>query len=520
MAGDESARAEVLPGATPAAKLVGELPLVLGEEDVSASAAPSATTAAAAATEATPGAFSSSASAAPSATAATEAPTEVPTEAPPGAASCLPASSLQPASASLRLAARPPSAPTAAAAAAGRAPASAAEGAASLEGAAASLLCALAPIRPAPATTYSQFLERLRQPLAQAVVAEVKLFVSHFPAELSRPQGARRIHGFLSDVTPHLLATGAFVDLPAEEVQEVALEGLEKFVVLKLHKLLFRHAPSDLREDERIAEKLREAAPLALPPPLCESEEWRARFSLAAAELQQLDRYRAPRDKAICIVNAHRYLETIVAEAVIRGRAAQADAKAAAQAATDAEVALAAEGSCGDEDGELLRCALVALLVEAAPPNLYSNLEFTAAFRHPSVASAEEERRCLRHLLDALTVLVSPRPSSTTSLPLVVARRSTSFSEAMAAAAAAAEAAGGAAPEEVLPLWLKDAGVGFHFEPRSPEDLLVGEVDELLDEYHRMLRALRELSQEPEPSDRGAVLGDRVRPERSERSYG
>lgn len=40
--------------------------------------------------------------------------------------------------------------------------------------------------------------------------------------------------------------------------------------------------------------------------------------------------------------------------------------------------------------------------------------------------------------------------------------------------------------ENSLPLWLMDAGVTFTFEDRTAEDLLFGEVEALLDEYHKM----------------------------------
>lgn len=286
------------------------------------------------------------------------------------------------------------------------------------------------------------FLERLKQPSAQPIVDEVRDFVGQFPADLTRPQAARRIHAFLSDVTPRLLLTSAFADDPPEDAFETAMEGLEKFVVLKLQKLLFRHAPADLREDEHAEQCLRSAAQSGV-------EEWHVdspEHSQAVGELQRVNQYRAPKDKTVCMVNAYRIAEGILlAEAYRRG------------------------GAAGD-DAAALRALLRALLVKASLANVFSNIVFTAAFRHPARTSAEE-RKCLRELALALSELTGA-----------------------SVAQSVLEAQGGMA-SEARPPWLVDAGIDFRFEGREDAgELEIGEVDELLDEYRRIARALRELS--------------------------
>lgn len=61
---------------------------------------------------------------------------------------------------------------------------------------------------------------------------------------------------------------------------------------------------------------------------------------------------------------------------------------------------------------------------------------------------------------------------------------------------AVGELTGSESPGRELPLWLMDAGVTFNFEDRSAPDLLFGEVEELLDEYQKMICALRDLAKE------------------------
>jgi len=78
------------------------------------------------------------------------------------------------------------------------------------------------------------------------VVDKVREFLNQFPPSLSRPQAARRIHDFLATPVPTLAAAKVFAEADGDggDATFIAAEGLEKFLVLKLFKLLFRHAPA------------------------------------------------------------------------------------------------------------------------------------------------------------------------------------------------------------------------------------------------------------------------------------
>ncbi|CAE7321187.1 BP80 [Symbiodinium microadriaticum] len=294
--------------------------------------------------------------------------------------------------------------------------------------------------------SYPQFVERFKDQSAQPVVNEVRDFVNRFPANLTRLQAARRIHAFLAEVTPKLLAAKAFRDGGENVASELANEGLEKFVVLKLYKLLFRHDPADIREDERVEQALRSAAKGASAKEAAVAKfdaKQLEVFDAAVLELQMVEQHRAPRDKLSCFVNAIRLLESIVVERVFRQR-----------------------GEGQQTNWEQL---LTALILKASPPNLYSNLEFTAAFRHPALMGPDE-RKALADLASAFLAVIG------------------GSSRRLASAELAENSVGQSGS---MPLWLMDAGVTFNFSDRSPDDLSLGEVDELLDEYQRMIRAIR-----------------------------
>ena len=291
--------------------------------------------------------------------------------------------------------------------------------------------------------SYPQFVERFKDASAQEVVNEVRDFVNQFPANLTRLQAARRIHTFLAEVTPNLLKANAFRN--GGNASELANEGLEKFVVLKLYKLLYRHDPADIREDERVEQALRVGAAkgaAAIQATLSKLDAKQIEvFDAAAQELQKVEQYRAPRDKLSCFVNAIRLVESI---GTLKGGGQQSS-------------------------WEQL---LVTLILKASAPNLYSNLEFTAAFRHPSRISPDE-RKALGDLASAFLTAIG------------------GSSRRLASAELAGNAKGQSGDD--MPLWLMDAGVTFNFSDRSPDALSIGEVDELLDEYQKMIRAIRDL---------------------------
>lgn len=310
---------------------------------------------------------------------------------------------------------------------------------------------------------YTQFLDRLKQPSTQTVVNDVKVFVNDFPSHLTRPQAARKIHTFITEAVPKLLATPAFEDEGSSE-EEQALEGLERFIILKLYKLLFRHAPADLREDDSVDNCIRKASSSAEVPAM--SAQSSQMFDAACQELQKVEQYRAPRDKVVCLLNAYRAVEGIVDEAAL---------------------AAVVAGSRGTRSGQL-RDLLTALLVRAAPPNMFSNVEFAGAFRHPKLVTPEE-KQCLTDWSQAIAFLTDEKP------PPPRMREHDEEASSDTSAEAVGEGGGpfqGGRPAR--PAWLVDAGITFHFEDRAADELLVGETEELLDEYHRMVRALRELS--------------------------
>lgn len=313
---------------------------------------------------------------------------------------------------------------------------------------------------PPEKSSYQSFLENFRHVSAQAIVNEVRDFVTDFPSDLTRLQAAYRVHDFLSVTTKKLVSSAAFDGSKLDEVGD----HLERFVLNKLHKVLFRKDDrQNMLADLRLEEKQKASAGLeSLGSDL--SEESREQFKQAVDCLKQVNQFSLPGSKVICMLNAHRLIDNVVDELRWRGEAA-------------ANHPDSRDGDEGYDEAALLGKVMVALVIEASPPNLFTNVEFAASFRHPP-RTTEEERSCLRDFSTALGVATGLTPK--------VPR--------LAIGAGGSWTWGGF---EDVPAWLDGTGVSFRFESAEAGNLLISEVDDLLSTYHRMASVLRLLAENP-----------------------
>ncbi|EPT29041.1 vacuolar sorting protein 9 (vps9) domain-containing protein [Toxoplasma gondii ME49] len=217
-----------------------------------------------------------------------------------------------------------------------------------------------------PRTPYNVFLERLKHPSCSGVVVSVKRFVEMFPTNLSRAEAARRIHPFLSQVQAALLKAEVFAGAKTESERQQVMEGLERFVLQKLHTILFRESPEDRAENEALRRKLHclswvEFRHLEVPPLPNASA-----LALGAREIERLDKMRCPRDKLVLILNCCRVIIAVL------------------------DSASKAAGSSTPPAADDLLPLLIYTLIQAKPNSLHSHIQFISFFRHPSRLVSEE----------------------------------------------------------------------------------------------------------------------------------
>lgn len=219
-----------------------------------------------------------------------------------------------------------------------------------------------------PRTPYNVFLDRLKHPSCALVVASVKRFVETFPPSLTREQAARRIHPFLSQTQATLLKADVFANFARTEAdQQQVMEGLERFVLQKLHGLLFRDTPEDVKENAYLRKKIFclsswvELHHLEIPdlPNI-------SALSLGAREIQRLDKMKCPRDKLVLILNCCRVVIAVL------------------------DAARKASGCDTPPAADDLLPLLIYTLLQARPHCLHSHIQFISYFRHPSRLVSEE----------------------------------------------------------------------------------------------------------------------------------
>lgn len=216
-------------------------------------------------------------------------------------------------------------------------------------------------------TGYARFREMLKHPSAQPVTLRLQNFVQKFPSGLPKKEAASKIHLFLKTTQDWMLSEIVVFAADSDETGKTdAAEGLEKFLLSRLHHMIFGVDESDVQQDAELHQRISSLSWVsfehlgvpAIDPSL---------LNLAIKELRSVDDYKSPHDKLVCILNASRVINDVLKLALedsgARGRPLSAD--------------------------DFLPILIFSVL-RANPTRLVSNVEFVAEFRHPSRLNGED----------------------------------------------------------------------------------------------------------------------------------
>lgn len=331
----------------------------------------------------------------------------------------------------------------------------------------------------APRNEYLAFREMLKHESALPLAAKLQEFVRNFPeGGISRDQAADRVHKFLSSTQEWMLSKVVVFAAEADEAgQQSAAEGLEKFLIMRLHGKIFWLEKSDPEEDEMVKRRIDSLSWVGFQNLGVPSVDVTL-LDLAVDQLRSMDKFKAPRDKMICILNACRVINDVLKRAIVEsggGRPLAAD----------------------DFLPLLIYC-----LILANPPRLHSNIEFVAAFRHPSRLIAEDAY--------FLTALQSAVAFVKDAGPKVLDVSEEEFKQLCAESIAAkGYAANGTKPAEAVTaaekalelsadvrkvLAERISTLRLQFEGiQSVRHLRVGDLPQLLEEYREMASILKKI---------------------------
>ncbi|KAK9833087.1 hypothetical protein WJX74_006750 [Apatococcus lobatus] len=206
---------------------------------------------------------------------------------------------------------------------------------------------------------FQDFLERMKDPAAADLVKSIKSFIQSLLERKPDPDTAGRdVQAFLekSEASFHLHPVWA--NSPPEH-QLQGLEGLEKYLMTKLHNWAFGQSAADRERDDILQQRMQAlefVRPVHLEIPDAYQDE--NSLDMAMAELKKIDHFKAPRDKLVCILNCCRVLNNVLQTSSVGAHEAR-----------------------GADDFLPL---LIFTVIHANPPNLASNLEYIQRFRFQS----------------------------------------------------------------------------------------------------------------------------------------
>jgi len=232
---------------------------------------------------------------------------------------------------------------------------------------------------------FNNFLEKMRHPSASELVKSVKVsapasriphpsrsadssprvvpsqaFISSFDSDRVEPDSeadSRRIQEFLCTTESAFRGHSMWRDATQDEL-EASGEGLEKYLMTKLHPLTFAAMPDDKRVDALLSKRIAALRTFIRPEHLDIPERIHveASLQLAEGELSKVNLFKAPRDKLVCVLNTCRIINNLL-NVSSGNRPAGAD--------------------------DFLP-VLIYVVLRANPPDLESNLRYISRFRRES----------------------------------------------------------------------------------------------------------------------------------------
>ncbi|MBA0737564.1 hypothetical protein Gogos_011021 [Gossypium gossypioides] len=200
---------------------------------------------------------------------------------------------------------------------------------------------------------FDSFLDRMRNPASLDLVRSIKSFIVSFSYTASNPEtDGKRIQEFFQTMEDAIRDHPLWASSSDDETDN-ALEGLEKYVMTKLHSRTFASTPEDVKIDAEISEKISllqtflRPQHLDIPSALQNEAAWLCNvkalyvdfdgtsyfqpnspvvwlivnigmtLGLAEKELKKINAFKAPREKLLCIINCSRVINNLLLNASI-----------------------------------------------------------------------------------------------------------------------------------------------------------------------------------------------------------
>ncbi|KAJ7360252.1 Rab5 GDP/GTP exchange factor [Desmophyllum pertusum] len=216
----------------------------------------------------------------------------------------------------------------------------------------------LSPVEPQKsATSFREFLKTLKKPAAQDVNDKCKLFVQRI---LNNPSLKVEEQSEMA-MSEHLQSHQLFQNQP-QEVIDRTLDGVEKYIMTKLYRVVFCPASTDDEATDLANQKRMRSFNWITPQHLDaainpDSDKVQQLIEDAQQDLVEINTKRAPQDKLACVVRCCKNIYKIIHLSTPAGGAVSAD--------------------------DFLPC-LIYIVLKANPTMLHSNVQYISRFCNPN----------------------------------------------------------------------------------------------------------------------------------------
>ena len=164
-------------------------------------------------------------------------------------------------------------------------------------------------------SAYQAFLARLQQPGSSELLRSMKGFVRQALAATSASvdELAEATQDFFQRTEAAIAEHPEWAGAEPEELER-ACDGVEKYVMTKLHDRVFAPTPAEAAEDAQLHDWMEQLQFLRVEH-LAVSSEFHALqpWTSAQQELSKVSSYRTPRDKLVCILNCCKRINSSLA---------------------------------------------------------------------------------------------------------------------------------------------------------------------------------------------------------------
>ena len=209
--------------------------------------------------------------------------------------------------------------------------------------------------------TLQAFMEKMQDPAASRLLAAMKEFIRQYKdLAHSVNETSEAVQTFFQNMEDAVIQHPLWVGCESEELERTC-DGVEKFVMMRLHDRVFSAEAEEVAEDETLSERIELLRFLDVDHlGIAKDFQGHAPWMAAQKELCKITSYKTPRDKLVCILNCCKRINSSLSQS-----------------------------TAGTHGADEFFPILIFVMLQAQVTQLHCNLRYISRFRHPTKLVSE-----------------------------------------------------------------------------------------------------------------------------------